>query len=312
MIIKSFGSLNSVFFGAQNGQSGNTFLLKLADVTGNDPNIFRMLPGGGTPASLKGNATYSNPDSWSAVPLSTKKSTYGKICNSLLSQTMTLFFNLSNDPDLKNLRIGGRFMVTADAEKCGSEITAPYSSWYVEFPACVLKYLGTNNKVSDLYNLANLVLSGKAVSGITPSDMCAALDALNRGFDECRVLIGFFDSTDFGKINPVPAPSDNLGNESDGKDDEGSTKKNEADIVAYPNPFAEQVRFMITPNIDTPVKLEIFSTSGVLIEVLYEGDLLKGDVISVEFNSSKYPHSAFIYKLSTRSRQSGGTLLKAK
>jgi hypothetical protein len=312
MMIKAFGSFSSVVFGAQSGQSGNAFLLKLADVIGSDPNIFRMLPGGGTPASLKGNATCSNPDSWSAVPLSTKKGTYGKICNSLLSQTMTLFFNLSNDPDLKNLRIGGRFMVTAEAEKCGSEITAPYSSWYVEFPVCVLKYLGTNNKVSDLYSLANLVLSGKSVSGITPSDMCAALDALNRGFDECRVLIGFFASTDFGNINPVPAPSDNLVNESDGKNDEGSLRKNEADIVAYPNPFAEQVRFMITPNIDTPVKLEIYNTSGALIEVLYEGDLMKGDVISVEFNSSKYPHSAFIYKLSTRSGQSGGTLLKAK
>jgi hypothetical protein len=52
--------------------------------------------------ALKGSATFAQVNTWSNVPLSTKPQTLGKILNTLLAQTITLYFNLSEDPTFGN------------------------------------------------------------------------------------------------------------------------------------------------------------------------------------------------------------------
>ncbi|HXR81152.1 MAG TPA: hypothetical protein VN763_09555, partial [Saprospiraceae bacterium] len=70
------------------------FRLTLSDVAGGSgANIYKMLPGGGNACALKGFATFTQPNTWSNVPLSTKPLTLGKILNTLLAQTITLYFN---------------------------------------------------------------------------------------------------------------------------------------------------------------------------------------------------------------------------
>ncbi|HEU5166393.1 MAG TPA: hypothetical protein VFU29_12665, partial [Chitinophagaceae bacterium] len=73
----------------------------LSDVTGGSgANIYKLLPGGGNACALKGFATFTQTSTWGNVPLSTKPQAFGKILNTLLAQTITLYFNLSEDPTL--------------------------------------------------------------------------------------------------------------------------------------------------------------------------------------------------------------------
>ncbi len=108
IMIRAFGSGSSVNFGAQPGEKGFKFVLRINEVQSDF--IFNMLPGGGSPNALKGNAN-SDPDrrtGWNYVPISTSRSSFGQIKNNLLVQTMTLFFNLSNEPALNQVRITGK------------------------------------------------------------------------------------------------------------------------------------------------------------------------------------------------------------
>jgi len=68
------------------------FRLKLSDVQ--DDKIFKMLPGGGPSNKLLGYTAYGLMVTWNNVPLVDKGPRRGKIKNNLLSQTMTLYFNL--------------------------------------------------------------------------------------------------------------------------------------------------------------------------------------------------------------------------
>ncbi len=112
---------------------------------------------------------------------------------------MTLFFNLKNDPDLGTLAITGKYLVTASALECGSVMAVPYSAMYFTFPQSVLDWMKTNgNTINDLYQLANKVLSGEITTPkVTPSDVNVAVDMINRGFDKCRILIGFYATPPF-------------------------------------------------------------------------------------------------------------------
>ena len=58
--------------------------------------------------------------------------------------------------------------------------------------------------------------------------------------------------------------------------------------------------------------LEIFSQNGSLLEVLLKQDMLKGDAVKVEFDASKYPHSVFIYRITTNLKTVSGTVMKIK
>ncbi len=313
IMLKAFGSNTSLNFGAQPGATGSRFTLRIEEVKSDF--IFNMLPGNGTPAALKGNAT-SDPATrtgWNNVPISTSRSHFGQIKNPLLAQTMTLFFNLSNDPALSQVRITGRYMCTAEAYDCGSVYAESSTGRFTEIPPDVLKYLKSNNTVADLYDLANLVLGGvQTTPSVSPSDVNDALVAINYGFDGCRILIGFYDQ-------PVYHGQKKSGHSADIRDDEGSTSidkgqtidVHEASLRIYPNPFAKAVRFEIEMLSDSPVRLEIYSHSGALLKVIVNEKLNKGDVRVVEFDGSAYPQSAFIYRITTRGTLMNGTIMKA-
>ncbi|WP_169051730.1 hypothetical protein, partial [Flavobacterium sp. H122] len=109
--------------------TGNYFTLKLSDIIGQaiaaDNNIFKMLPGGGTPRALAGFATYDQPDTWSdSDPLNFAKGKKGSINNNLLSQTMTLFFNISLDNTLGGVVLKTNFK-TVDELGCGTDDVNP-------------------------------------------------------------------------------------------------------------------------------------------------------------------------------------------
>ncbi len=285
------------------GAGAKYFRLYYTDVV--NGSVFNMLPGGGKPAPLKGFATYSQVNTWTKVPLSTKRTDYGTIMNGLLSQTMTLWFNMRNDPALTNVTIDNIYIITADSD-CKSDVPLPGTELYTAFPAAILDYFGGEVTVGDLFDLANRMLGGLvSTKDISPSAIEKAIDAINNAFDECRVYIGTSDYDPTMLITESAVESQII---SDIKAGEFS----EVDLTVYPNPFIDIVRFQVNALLDTRVRIEIFNQSGTLLKVIYDADLKQFDQITAEFNASEYPHTTFIYRLTTNIGMKSGILMKAR
>ena len=95
-LLAAFSGVTSVTFGATGGKS---FTLYPTDITSD--NIFKMLPGGGTPAALSPNKSIGW--SYSKDYLGAKGSplnSNGKITNNLLSQTITLWINKQTSTEI--------------------------------------------------------------------------------------------------------------------------------------------------------------------------------------------------------------------
>jgi hypothetical protein len=282
---------------------GKYFRLSYTDVI--NGYVFNMLPGGGKPAPLKGYATYADRNTWSNVPISTKKSTYGTIGNGLLSQTMVLWFNMRNDPALTNVAIDNIYIITADSE-CKSDEPLPGTEIYTEFPAAILDYFGGEVTVGELFELANLMLGGqKSTKIISPSAIEQAIDAINNAFDECRVYIGTSDFDPTSLYTETAIDSQII---SDIKAGEFSA----VDLTVYPNPFVDIVKFQMNGLLDTHVRIEIFSQTGTLLTVIYDADLKQYDQVTAEFDASGYPHTTFIYRLTTNVGMKSGVLLRTQ
>ena len=141
-----------------------TFRLYFTDIykagvpTGQN-NIFKMLPGGGSPSALKGYATYSSVSTWKNVSVSTKSSSYGKLNNNLLAQTITLWFNKQNDDGLGSFLIKDRFIISTEGESCGSDIAIPNAEMvYSEVPQSVIDYF---EKSKLRFTVDNLFISSQ-------------------------------------------------------------------------------------------------------------------------------------------------------
>jgi hypothetical protein len=115
----------------------------------------------------------------------------GRFNNVLLGQTITLALNLRIDPTLGNL----------DLTTIGTPIKIR-GAWYRQFctrsGTTITSYLIAQNvinalpsgTVSDLLALANRALAGQSLpQGVSLSDINSAVDAINTGFDQCRMLV---------------------------------------------------------------------------------------------------------------------------
>jgi hypothetical protein len=271
--------------------------------------IFQMLPGGGTPAALIGSATSMDEMSkWGNVPRSVQTSTLGKIKNNLLSQTITLFFNLGNDKSLGDVRLKGPYMITEKSTECGSLVPVANSGMYTEIPQSVLDYFAANNlegTVKDLFDLANKVLGGEIINpAVSAGDVTSAIDAINVGFDECRILVKFTST------KPDVPKAASATYEVGKRTDTGETT--EVVLTVYPNPFPTVVKFQLDMVYDSKVKVEIYSLNGALLKIIFNEELRQGDVRTAEFDASIYAHSAFLYKVVTNNGIKSGTVMKMK
>ncbi len=294
---------DSVLFGLK--ATGKFFTLFLADVS-ND-NIFKMLPGGGTPAALKGYATFSKPATWPLVPLSAAASTYGKIKNVLLSQTMTLFFNFRVTPALSGLPIEGTLLMTSKLTACGSTVPVAKVDSF-ELPKSVVNYLTSIGQanVGGLYNLANKYLGGQTVTGVTASDVNAAVDAINRGFDKCAVLIGWSNNK-LSTIQQVMAAG-----EDNNKLKSNETETNTLRVETFPNPYRDVVTFRFTAPETGTLQLLIYNLGGQQVDVLNKGTVQKGSVQQIRYAVPDAHRSTLIYKLSVGRAEATGKLIYIK
>jgi hypothetical protein len=234
--------------------TGNYFKLTLADVISN--NIFRMLPGGGTPRSLIGYSTYSVASTWSDNdPLNASGSQRGKINNNLLSQTMTLFFNTRLNSEIGDFGLTNTF-VTADTEVCGSHEPMIGTEQLFTIPQPVIDYLDVNGgaTVSNLFVLANRSLGGENIGNVTASQVNAAVDAINRGFDGCRVFVG--TTMSFETIETAIRQDSHA----------SSAIKGTMEVKIYPNPYTDNFNVSLSTSNDGKVAIAVYDMIGRLIE----------------------------------------------
>src|SRR4030095_4786595 len=276
------------------------FRLTLSDVAGGSgANIYKMLPGGGNACALKGFATFTQPNTWSNVPLSTKPLTLGKILNTLLAQTITLYFNLSEDPTLGS-EIVQDTIITNRQTFCGSGVAQPGTEEKFGFPHAVVVFLNNSNDAFDypntvagLFKLANDILGGVNVP-VNCADVATAVDVFNNAFDGCRIQTGSIPFNDVSSL----IVNNSLRTSGTIPGQPAMETVNEVQIKAYPNPFSDKVNFQFVSPINGKATLEIYNISGQRIALLFSGIVDAGIPKTVQYTKGRTVASTtLVYKL---------------
>ncbi|NQY28592.1 MAG: T9SS type A sorting domain-containing protein, partial [Flavobacteriaceae bacterium] len=256
--------------------TGKYFSLYLADIQ-ND-NIFKMLPGGGPSNALKGYSTYDLSDTWGNVPLVNNGPRRGKIKNNLFSQTMTLYFNLYADQLLYTYELDSAFY-TAATVSCGSEKYIVDTIEMFQISEQIIAYLeATNtNTVQGLFDLANRALGGHDIGNLSYSSITGAVDAINRGFDECRILLSesVYDSVVSSLVDNKPI------------------------FTIYPVPFVDNVKIKYEIDNGLTAKIQVFDISGRLVKTVIDKDVYYHKVTTLELNHKIFANQMYFVRITS-------------
>jgi hypothetical protein len=206
--------------------------------------ILQRLPGGGPAAMLTANALNCE-----ATGFLTHKD--GRIKNILLAQTITLGLNLRLDPDLADLAL-------ADL---------PFG----DYPYFT-NHLGANATIGDLYDEANLVLSGSNQYGLDLGMLADGAGKINDYFDECQPL--YEDKSAIA--------SQNL------------TTEEYSEISIYPNPAASQATIEFTSLNADYTTVELYNMLGSKVQTLYQGYTNAGETNYTYLNASGLNKGVYI------------------
>jgi hypothetical protein len=193
----------------------------------------------------------------------------GRIQNTLIGQTITMMFNVRNNPTMGTLYIDGDIIHTMDGNVCDTgHMVGVDSVLKTTIPSSILDYFGSGYTVNDLILLANNALSGKYVpSGSDPtlSEITAALEGMVNAFHDCRVVIDITEN--------LNKREERLWDEEDPTDANWTYEKLEINV--FPNPFSEDLSVQVYADKDGDYEIKLYNTVGQLMyhaEVhLFEG-----------------------------------------
>ena len=221
--------------------------------------ITAKLPSGSTPSVLPSSATCSTAtgNTWLAN---------GRFKNVLVGQTLTLAINLRLFPNLCNLKITTTTFTTYEASACVNGNAVAGTGQTFTIPQSVINCLGTtNNKVCDLLTLANKKLGNQTTcSSVSLGDITAAVDAVNRGFDRCRV-----NSTNTIRV-AMPEEASGAAN---------------LQMVAYPNPTNGDAVVEFVSNDANKAVIDIFNMNGSLAAHLFNDNVASNSTNRVNFST---------------------------
>ena len=257
----AFGINSSQVFG--NVANKRFFTLFRTDIT--NGNIYKMLPGGGNAKAIDidkklpfNGAYYDDVSTWPLVPIQTTGPQKGKIRNSLLAQTIVLWFNLRNSGTLSSISLVDDTLLTKQVESCGSNTPVGEATKF-GLPHSVIVYLNGGNgypaTIDGLFALANDVLGG-VVTNINATDVNQAVDVINNAFDQCRILVG-----------TIPFNTNLLKNvewivESPKTKVKEASATNALKVVAYPNPYKNYFQLQVTSPVTGMANIEFFTING--------------------------------------------------
>ncbi|MFU8843894.1 MAG: T9SS type A sorting domain-containing protein [Bacteroidales bacterium] len=206
--------------------------------------ILQRLPGGGPAAMLTADGLNCE-----ANGFLTHKD--GRSKNILLNQTITLGLNLRLDTDLGDLAL-------ADL---------PFG----DYPYFI-NHLGANATIGDLYDEANLVLSGSNQYGLDLGMLADGVGKINDYFDECQPL--YEDKSGLAAQNLIA--------------------EDYAEIVIYPNPVASQATIEFTALNADYTTVEIYNMLGSKVQTLYQGYTNAGETNYTYLNASGLNKGVYI------------------
>jgi hypothetical protein len=153
-------------------------------------------------------------------------------------------------------------------------------------PTAVINWLGTNNTVAGLFALANQALAGTLPAGApTLSQINQACDAFNRGFDKCRVLVGFSNTAPTAVV----------------RDTDGELEPAyDLSVRAYPNPFTQKasIEFSLTNAVENAV-VEVYTLNGTKVATLFNGAVEAEKLYSVELDGANLAPGIYMYQVNT-------------
>jgi hypothetical protein len=297
----------------------------------------KSMPGGGTARELIGNCTVDNVPSLSAcwTPGTNQLTTYitkqGRINNVFLSQTIALGLNMRVSEGLGGFALQAGTFATAKADGgCGSTTPLERSCYLNELGQLVVvnEYVyktisqsvidaltdkGYPLTVAGLYQLANDGLANAdgvigTEGGAALADISGAAAAINEGFDECRISMGW-------EVGPCEIPSTRINLIGSGIINSSELSIQSVEnlrVSAYPNPFAEKVNFTIVSPVSGKASLEVYNMFGQKLQTVYEGYLTAGRTQLVEFRPGTMAAGTLIYKLNVGGKQVTGKLINLK
>ena len=303
LMLNAFGATTSKVFGSV--ANLRFFTLYKTDIT--SKNIFKMLPGTGNSQPILvdnispfNGAYYNDQSTWYLVPISSNGSQKGRINNQLLSQLITLWFNIQTSNNLSAISLSNDTLVTVKQTACGSGVAAGDP---VKFglPHSVVTYLngghGYSNNVDGLYKLANDVLGGMNTI-LSPSDVQSAIATINNAFDGCRILTG-----------TIPY----LQNEFLTKNSETS-KAADTEIIsrqlsatAFPNPYSTKFSLVVNSPVTGIITIEFFSVNGSKIHKLQK--FVIANRSSIIPYPGPYYRGVLVYKIKIDEYEASGTVV---
>jgi len=270
--------------------------------------LIAVLPAGGTSKAFSAVSASGCTNPWAkynsvftsggSISPSISAMKNGKIANTLIGQAVTMALNLRYDTSLASLEIKGSYINSRKSKGCDDSLkhvpTGDTSTWTI--PSSIINYLGTGYTVQDLLDLANKALSGSYTpSGSNPtlSDINYALDAFNRGFDECRVLISFADTS-------------NSGNAPMHLDDGVAESRQIQGFEMMPNPATSTVTFDLSNFIGTHGNLEMLDQIG---RVIWTNNFstIEQPVYTLNLAQGRFSEGIYIVKFTT---ENGRTITK--
>ncbi|NTS40574.1 T9SS type A sorting domain-containing protein, partial [Flavisolibacter sp. BT320] len=273
--------------------------------------VLDYLPGGGKSAKFKHAGTLSiNTTSGNSSFRSLYTSTIGKnrykINNTLLAQTMTLALNMGFSSGLSGFKLeGNKYLVTAKVAGCGSNTMVPCSYTNTWIRGDVVAALGGNKTVGDLFALANKALGGDPV-GVSLDAIANVVDAINNAFDGCRLFVRYADA---------PVSCDAIVSTSTYKKDVASSTllaETRLSVTAYPNPYSDRLRFVITSPVSGQATLELYNILGQKMRMIYRGNISAGVSQVVEYNVPMVNQGNLLYILRVDGKQVDGKLFHLK
>jgi hypothetical protein len=315
--LKNWGG--TLTLGATGTCNGQAFNRTLTITTPSTPDqidcVIDKLPGGGPATELSG---ASNICTFNDLK-------NGRINNVLLAQTMALGLNIGiGDPQqgLGDFELQAGCLYTAKALECGGE---EYNARTCEFVNGLLvvhneyekrcfskalidvldQYYTTD--VSGLFALANDALGNKdcvagTEHGLTLSEIAGAAGSINEVFDECRISVGW----DLGTCVPestIAPPRITVNATAE------ATSVGDLKISAYPNPFRDQVRFLIQSPVAGQAVLEVYNVSGQKLQTIYNGRIAANETKVVNYKPMAAASSMMIYRLRVGNQTVSGKLV---
>jgi hypothetical protein len=252
-----------------------------------------------------------------------------RINNVLLSQTITLGLNLRMPgTPLGSFPIQTGYLVTQSKSGCGPNATVVSCAnggniISKQMNTNVANYLtnfgGNTATIADLYALANDVLGHALTPGTAgahgntvPSfaDISDAVTAINEAFDECRQFLGYspcaITCANASLINPCNTGTPGRVPTTEVTEQQpGQTMK----VDAYPNPYNDNVRFVIQSTMSGQGVLEVYNTLGQKVQVVYQGMIFAGRGQTIEYKVPAFNRTNLIYILRVGDKQVTGKLL---